>query len=174
MGKLDGRTAFVTGAARGQGRAHAIALAREGARIIGVDLCAHLASVSYPMSTEQDLLNTVGLVEGAGGKMMAEITDVRDSADLTAWPGRLPDANGLPPLLALTAELDVLRDEGECYADLVRASGQLVVSRRYLRLTHGFRAWGDVSASAADAVRDCWQSGRAFLRLVSDNNHAGF
>ena len=55
MGKLDGKVAFITGAARGQGRSHAIRLAQEGADIIGVDICAQLESVVYPMSTPDDL-----------------------------------------------------------------------------------------------------------------------
>ena len=55
MGLLDGKVAFITGAARGQGRSHALTLAREGADIIAVDICAQISSVSYPMSTPADL-----------------------------------------------------------------------------------------------------------------------
>ena len=51
MGQLDGKVAFITGAARGQGRSHAITLAREGADIIAVDLCAQAESVPYAMAT---------------------------------------------------------------------------------------------------------------------------
>ena len=61
MGKLDGKVAFITGAARGQGRSHAIRLAQEGADIIAVDICAQLESVVYPMSTSDDLDQTVKL-----------------------------------------------------------------------------------------------------------------
>jgi NAD(P)-dependent dehydrogenase (short-subunit alcohol dehydrogenase family) len=55
MGSLSGRVAFVTGAARGQGRAHAVKLASEGADVIAVDLCDQIASVPYPMATADDL-----------------------------------------------------------------------------------------------------------------------
>jgi NAD(P)-dependent dehydrogenase (short-subunit alcohol dehydrogenase family) len=56
MGKLDGRVAFITGAARGQGRSHAVGLAQEGADIIAIDLCEQIASVPYPLATPEDLV----------------------------------------------------------------------------------------------------------------------
>ncbi len=59
MGKLEGKVAFITGAARGQGRSHAIRLAQEGADIIAVDICRQIDSVPYPMSTPDDLAETV-------------------------------------------------------------------------------------------------------------------
>ena len=58
-GRVEGKVAFVTGAARGQGRSHAIRLAEEGADIIAVDICDQVASVPYPMATPQDLAETV-------------------------------------------------------------------------------------------------------------------
>ncbi len=66
MGVLDGRVAFITGAARGQGRAHAVRLAADGADIIALDICADIASMDYPNATRSDLDETVKLVEGAG------------------------------------------------------------------------------------------------------------
>jgi len=62
-GRVEGKVAFITGAARGQGRSHAITLAREGADIIAVDLCAQIGSVPYPMATPQDLAP-----DGQGGR----------------------------------------------------------------------------------------------------------
>jgi SDR family mycofactocin-dependent oxidoreductase len=82
MGTLDGRVAFITGVARGQGRAIAVKLASEGADIIGVDLCGQIASVPYPMATPDDLTATVKLVEDAGARMVAQEADVRDRASL--------------------------------------------------------------------------------------------
>ena len=78
MGQLDGRVAFITGVARGQGRSHAVRLAREGASIIGVDICADIPANHYAMATRADLAETVALVEAEGGKIAALVADVRD------------------------------------------------------------------------------------------------
>ncbi|OBG52270.1 3-ketoacyl-ACP reductase [Mycolicibacterium fortuitum] len=78
MGNLDGKVAFITGVARGQGRSHAVTLAKQGAAIIGVDICADIASKPYPMASRDELDETVALVEAAGGKMLGSVADVRD------------------------------------------------------------------------------------------------
>lgn len=78
MGNLDGKVAFITGVARGQGRSHAVTLAEQGAAIIGVDICADIASNPYPMAGRDELDETVALVEAAGGKMLGSVADVRD------------------------------------------------------------------------------------------------
>lgn len=78
MGSLDGRVAFITGAARGQGRSHAIRLAGEGADIIGIDICADIPANGYPMAGRDELDETITLVEAAGGKMLGSVADVRD------------------------------------------------------------------------------------------------
>jgi SDR family mycofactocin-dependent oxidoreductase len=77
-GRFDGKVAYITGAARGQGRAHAIRLAGDGATIVGVDLCEQIGTVDYPMSTRDDLDQTAKLVEQVGGQMLALVGDVRD------------------------------------------------------------------------------------------------
>ena len=82
MGKLDGKVAFITGAARGQGRSHAVRLAEEGADIIGVDICRQLDSVGYAMSTPADLEQTVKEVEALGRKIVARQADVREVKEL--------------------------------------------------------------------------------------------
>ncbi|BBY43914.1 3-ketoacyl-ACP reductase [Mycolicibacterium celeriflavum] len=78
VGTLDGRVAFITGVARGQGRSHAIRLAREGASIIGVDICQDIPANHYAMASRDDLDETVALVEATGGKIAASVADVRD------------------------------------------------------------------------------------------------
>jgi SDR family mycofactocin-dependent oxidoreductase len=86
MGKLDGKVAFISGAARGQGRSHAVTLAKEGADIIAFDICEDIPSIAvlYPLATPEDLQETVRLVEEAGGKIVARKADVRDFAGVSA------------------------------------------------------------------------------------------
>jgi SDR family mycofactocin-dependent oxidoreductase len=81
---LTGRVAFITGAARGQGRAHAIRLGADGANVIAVDLCEQIASVPYPLATPEDLAATVKLVEDTGARIVAKQGDVRDRASLSS------------------------------------------------------------------------------------------
>jgi (+)-trans-carveol dehydrogenase len=81
-GRVEGKVAFITGAARGQGRSHAIRLAQEGADIIAVDICDQVASVPYPMATPQDLVETVKEVEALDRRIVATPADVRDYAGL--------------------------------------------------------------------------------------------
>ena len=83
-GRLSGKVAFVTGAARGQGRSHAARLAAEGADIIAVDVCEQLESVPYPMATKADLDETVAAVEAVDRRILARAADVRDLAALRA------------------------------------------------------------------------------------------
>ncbi len=84
MGKLDGKVAFITGAARGQGRSHAVRLASEGADIIAVDLCQQIGSVRYPLATPEDLDITRKEVEALDRRIVAVQADVRDRAQLHA------------------------------------------------------------------------------------------
>jgi 3-oxoacyl-[acyl-carrier protein] reductase len=80
-GSLEGRVAFVTGAARGQGRAHAVRLAQEGADIIATDICGPVAdSITYKPATSAELAETVGAIEATGRKVLAREVDIRDLA----------------------------------------------------------------------------------------------
>jgi SDR family mycofactocin-dependent oxidoreductase len=80
-GPLEGRVAFITGAARGQGRAHAVRLANDGADIIAIDICAPISdTITYPMSTSEELAETVRAVEATGRKVLAREVDIRDLA----------------------------------------------------------------------------------------------
>jgi SDR family mycofactocin-dependent oxidoreductase len=78
VGRLEGKVAFITGVARGQGRSHAVRLASEGADIIGVDICADIPANSYPMATPEELAETVKLVEAEDRRMVSVVADVRD------------------------------------------------------------------------------------------------
>ncbi|MCW2523219.1 MAG: family mycofactocin-dependent oxidoreductase [Frankiales bacterium] len=88
MARLEGKVAFITGVARGQGRSHALRLASEGADIIGVDICADFDSVAYPMASRAELDETVALVEKLDRRMIARVADVRD---LPALRGAVED-----------------------------------------------------------------------------------
>src|SRR5467141_2804972 len=83
-GRVEGKVAFITAAARGQGRSHAIRLAQEGADIIAVDLCQQMDSVPYPMATPADLAQTVKEVEALDRRIIATQADVRDFGALKA------------------------------------------------------------------------------------------
>ena len=84
MGKLEGKVAFITGAARGQGRSHAIRLAQEGADIIAVDWLTDIGTVDYPMARQSDLDETVKQVEALDRRIHPAKADVRDFAALQA------------------------------------------------------------------------------------------
>ena len=83
-GRVEGKVAFITGAARGQGRAHAVRLAREGADIIAVDICKQIDSVQIPLSTPEDLAETADLVKGHNRRIYTAEVDVRDFDALKA------------------------------------------------------------------------------------------
>ena len=83
-GRVEGKVAFITGAARGQGRSHAVRLAQEGADIIAVDHCGDIETVGYPMATPEDLAETVRQVEALDRRIVAREADVRDAESLRA------------------------------------------------------------------------------------------
>ncbi len=82
MGKLDGKVAFITGAARGQGRAHAVTMAREGADIVALDICMDLPYPRYSLATPGDLDETASLVRAQGRQALAIVTDVRSAKEM--------------------------------------------------------------------------------------------
>jgi SDR family mycofactocin-dependent oxidoreductase len=84
MGMLDGKVAFITGAARGQGRAHAVKMAAEGADVIAIDICADIATAPYALSTPEDLEETVQQVKALNRRIVARTVDTRDNASVRA------------------------------------------------------------------------------------------
>ena len=124
MGRVQGKVAFITGAARGQGRSHAIRLAEEGADIIAVDICKDFETVGYPMATPDDLKETARLVEKLDRRIVTAEADVRDRSQLTAALERgiselgkvdvvvaqagIAAMKGQPPLQAWTDSVDTI------------------------------------------------------------------
>jgi SDR family mycofactocin-dependent oxidoreductase len=94
MGLLEGKVAVITGAARGQGRAHAVRFAEEGADIIAMDICGPVDGVLYDLGSPEDLAETVAAVEGLGRRIVATQTDVRDFEAVQAAVDRGVDELG--------------------------------------------------------------------------------
>jgi NAD(P)-dependent dehydrogenase (short-subunit alcohol dehydrogenase family) len=84
VGRVNGKVAFVTGAARGQGRSHAVRLAEEGVNIVAVDLCHDIDTIGYPMAAPEDLDETARLIENTGQSAVIARSDVREAAQLRA------------------------------------------------------------------------------------------
>ncbi|OIN82425.1 mycofactocin-coupled SDR family oxidoreductase [Mycobacterium malmoense] len=118
-GPLSGRVALVTGAARGQGRAHAVRLAADGASIIAVDLCEQIASVPYPLATPDDLAATVKLVEDTGSRIVAARGDVRDPASLAAALRAGLDEFGRLDIVVANAGIAPMQSGGDGWRDVI-------------------------------------------------------
>jgi SDR family mycofactocin-dependent oxidoreductase len=113
MGKLDGKVAFITGAARGQGRSHAVRLAEEGADIIAVDICAQIGSVGYPMATPEDLEETSALVEKTGRRAVMRLADVRDLDALRSAFSAVTDELGPCQVVVANAGIHPIGTQGD-------------------------------------------------------------
>ncbi|MEV0364708.1 mycofactocin-coupled SDR family oxidoreductase [Nocardia fusca] len=126
MGSLDGKVAFITGVARGQGRSHAVRLAGAGADIIGVDICADIASNRYPLASRDELDETIALVEATGRRMIGSVADVRDFLQLrdalnsgVAELGRLDIVCANAGIAPLSLEEVPIETELEQWADVI-------------------------------------------------------
>ncbi len=103
MGRLEGKVAFITGGARGQGRAIAAKFASEGADIAICDICAQLPTVPYPLANTDDLAETVRLIERSGRRCLADIADVRDQAALDRVVAKAIDELGQIDIVCVNA-----------------------------------------------------------------------
>lgn len=149
MSELEGQIALVTGGARGQGRSHALALAAAGATVVVCDIAAQIPTVPYPMATPDDLDETVALIEKAGGRASASVTDVRDGAAVTELTERIVREHGRLDILianaGITSFYQVADIPDDVWADTlavnltgafqcIRAALPHMASRRYGRI----------------------------------------
>jgi SDR family mycofactocin-dependent oxidoreductase len=118
-GPLKGKVALITGAARGQGRAHALRLAADGADVIAVDLCEQIASVPYPLATPDDLAATVKLVEDVGARIVAARGDVRDRESLSAALQAGLDEFGRLDIVVANAGIAPMQSAGDGWRDVI-------------------------------------------------------
>jgi (+)-trans-carveol dehydrogenase len=140
--------AFVTGAARGQGRSHAVRLAEEGADIIVLDLCAQISTVPYPMATRQDLDETVAAVEARDRRAIAIQADVRDFEALSS---------GLDDAVAQLGRLDIV------------AANAGIVSYGLADELSG-EAWNDLIGTNLTGV---WQTAKASVKHLTASGSGG-
>lgn len=118
-GPLSGKVALITGAARGQGRAHALRLASDGADIIAVDLCDQIASVPYPLASPEDLAATVKLVEDTGARIVARPADVRDRGALGTAVQTGLDALGRLDIVIANAGIAPMQAGADGWRDVI-------------------------------------------------------
>jgi SDR family mycofactocin-dependent oxidoreductase len=122
MGALAGKVAFITGAARGQGRAEAVRLASDGANIIAIDICDQIASVPYPMATADDLATTVKLVEDIGARIVALEADVRDQSTLASAVQAGLDEFGRLDIVVANAGIAPMESGAEGWRDVINVN----------------------------------------------------
>jgi SDR family mycofactocin-dependent oxidoreductase len=125
MGRVDGKVAFITGAARGQGRSHAIRLAQEGADIVALDICQDVETVPFAGATEADLQETVKAVEALDRRIVAQQADVRDLAAVQrvvdeglSQFGHIDIVCANAGILSITPVLDVTEEQWDTVVDI--------------------------------------------------------
>jgi len=137
MGVAEGKVAFITGVARGQGRSHAVRLAREGADIVGIDICADIETMDYPNASPSDLEETVKLVEAEGRRIIARPGDVRDAAAVKALADEGFAEFGRMDILLANAGIIRL---GVCEEDMEPQAWQDVLQTNLTGAYHAVRA----------------------------------
>jgi SDR family mycofactocin-dependent oxidoreductase len=152
---LEGKVAFITGAARGQGRSHALRMAQEGADIIAVDLCHDLVTNNYPLATPEDLQETVDLVEKYDRRIVALQADVRDRASLVSAIERGIAELGKLDIVVANAGIMPIGGEPkmQAWADVVDTNFIGVVNAVHAAVPHLSAGASIVATGAAAAFR---------------------
>ena len=121
-GKVEGKVAFITGAARGQGRAHALRLAEEGADIIAIDIDTQVENVPYATANAEDLAETIRQVEALDRRIIAETCDVRDLAKMQAVVARGVAELGRLDIVSANAGIDIVGPWHTMTPEIVRTT----------------------------------------------------
>jgi SDR family mycofactocin-dependent oxidoreductase len=161
MGRVEGKKALVTGAARGQGRQHAVRLAEEGADVVLIDICADIPGVGYPMATTDDLDQTARLVEKFERRALPVIVDVRDRAALQQAVASAVDVlGGLDVVVAnagicpIGADYPVIAFADALDVDLIGVLNTVHVALPYISPGGSIIATGSVAAMLPNAVNN--------------------
>ncbi|TDC91585.1 mycofactocin-coupled SDR family oxidoreductase [Actinomadura sp. 7K507] len=151
MGRVQDKVVFITGVARGQGRAHALRLAEEGADIIGVDLCADIATNGYALATREDLDETVRQVEKLGRRIVARQADVREPGELReAVAAGAAELGGLDAVVAQAGICPLGTQDPQAFLDAVTVDFNGVVHAVQAALPH-LRDGGSIVATGSVA-----------------------
>lgn len=159
MGRVAGKVAFITGAARGQGRSHALRLAEEGADIIAVDLCQDIETIGYPMARPEDLEETAKLVEKTGRSIVTAQADVRDAAALkTALDAGLAEFGKLDIVVAQAGVAGMKGNPPlQAWTDVINTNLVGTINGIQVALTHLSEGASIIATSSAAALMDAHQ-----------------
>lgn len=159
MGRVAGKVAFITGAARGQGRSHALRLAEEGADIIAVDLCQDIETIGYPMARPEDLEETAKLVEKTGRSIVTAQADVRDAAALkTALDAGIAEFGKLDIVVAQAGVAGMKGDPPlQAWIDVINTNLVGTINGIQVALPHLGEGASIIATSSAAALMDAHQ-----------------
>lgn len=159
MGRVAGKVAFITGAARGQGRSHALRLAEEGADIIAVDLCRDIETIGYPMARPEDLEETAKLVEKTGRGIVTAQADVRDAAALkTALDAGLAEFGKLDIVVAQAGVAGMKGNPPlQAWIDVINTNLVGTINGIQVALPHLGEGASIIATSSAAALMDAHQ-----------------
>ncbi|BBX21198.1 3-ketoacyl-ACP reductase [Mycolicibacter terrae] len=159
MGRVAGKVAFITGAARGQGRSHALRLAEEGADIIAVDLCQDIETIGYPMARPEDLEETAKLVEKTGRGIVTAQADVRDAAALkTALDAGIAEFGKLDIVVAQAGVAGMKGNPPlQAWIDVINTNLVGTINGIQVALPHLGEGASIVATSSAAALMDAHQ-----------------
>ncbi|GFG86583.1 MULTISPECIES: mycofactocin-coupled SDR family oxidoreductase [Mycolicibacter] len=159
MGRVAGKVAFITGAARGQGRSHALRLAEEGADIIAVDLCQDIETIGYPMARPEDLEETAKLVEKTGRGIVTAQADVRDAAALkTALEAGLAEFGKLDIVVAQAGVAGMKGNPPlQAWIDVINTNLVGTINGIQVALPHLGEGASIIATSSAAALMDAHQ-----------------